>query len=89
LGRVGVTVQVHDPVASADETAHEYGITLTPLDKLRQADAVILAVAHKEYATGGWPFITRLLKNGQGTVLDIKSKLDRLQKPKGIDLWRL
>ncbi len=28
LGRVGVAVQVHDPIALPDETAHEYGITL-------------------------------------------------------------
>ena len=26
---------------------------------------------------------------GQGIVLDVKSKLDRLKKPEGIDLWRL
>jgi UDP-N-acetyl-D-galactosamine dehydrogenase len=30
-----------------------------------------------------------LLKNGQGVVLDIKSKLDRAKKPAGIELWRL
>jgi UDP-N-acetyl-D-galactosamine dehydrogenase len=89
LTRVGVAVQVHDPVASPDETVHEYGITLTPFESLRPADAVIMAVAHKDYVTGGWPLIAKLLKGGQGTVLDVKSKLDRLQKPEGIDLWRL
>jgi UDP-N-acetyl-D-galactosamine dehydrogenase len=33
--------------------------------------------------------IGRLLKGGQGIVLDVKSKLDRAQRPKEIDLWRL
>ena len=89
LGRVGLTVQVHDPIALPDETAHEYGITLTPLESLKPADAVILAVAHSDYTAGGWPLIVKLLKGGQGTVLDVKSRLDRLQKPVGIDLWRL
>jgi UDP-N-acetyl-D-glucosamine/UDP-N-acetyl-D-galactosamine dehydrogenase len=89
LGRSGVTVQVHDPIALADETAHEYGITLTPFESLRPADAVIIAVAHKDYVTGGWPLIVKLLKGGQGIVLDVKAKLDRSQKPKGVDLWRL
>ena len=89
LTRAGVTVQVHDPVALPEEAAHEYQMTLTPLDKLKAADAVILAVAHKEYVAGGWPYITRLLKDGQGAVLDVKSKLDRAQQPKEIDLWRL
>jgi UDP-N-acetyl-D-glucosamine/UDP-N-acetyl-D-galactosamine dehydrogenase len=89
LGRVGVTVQVHDPIAIPEEMVHEYDITLIPLESLRPADAVIIAVAHKDYVTGGWPLVMQLLKGGQGIVLDVKSKLDRSQKPKGIDLWRL
>ena len=47
------------------------------LDALKPADAVILAVAHEEYVAGGWPMIARLLKGGNGVVLDIKGKLDR------------
>ncbi len=89
LGRAGVNVQVHDPVASPEETAHEYDVTLMAMENLRPGDAVILAVAHKEYVTEGWPLIKRLLKQGQGIVFDIKSKLDRAQKSEGIDLWRL
>jgi UDP-N-acetyl-D-galactosamine dehydrogenase len=88
LQRVGVDVQLTDPLASSDETEHEYGIRLTPIASLRPADAVVFAVAHKDYVTGGWPFIAKLLKDGEGIVLDIKAKLDRDKKPKGIDLWR-
>ena len=89
LERVGVTVQVADPIASAEEVGHEYGVKLTSIDSLRPADAVILAVAHKEYVAGGWPLIGKLLKDGRGIVLDVKAKLDREKKPEGIDLWRL
>jgi UDP-N-acetyl-D-galactosamine dehydrogenase len=89
LERVGVNVQVSDPIASAEETADEYGIKLTPVEALRPADAVILAVAHKDYVTGGWPLVSKLLKDHQGIVLDVKARLDREKKPKGIDLWRL
>lgn len=89
LSRVGVIVQVHDPLALPDETAHEYGITLTAFAALRPADAVILAVAHNEYLMKGWPMIAKLLKQGEGVVLDVKSRLDRSQKPEGVDLWRL
>ena len=81
-------MQVADPLASSDETVHEYGISLTPIASLRPADAVVFAVAHKDYVTGGWPLIAKLLKDGTGIVLDIKAKLDREKKPKGIDLWR-
>ena len=89
LRSFNVDVQVHDPLASPDEAKHEYGLALTPLDKLKPADAVIFAVSHAEYVKGGWPLVTRLLKGGRGVVLDIKSQLDRAQKPEGIDLWRL
>jgi len=89
LERVGVRVQVADPMASAEETAHEYGIRLTPIGSLHPADAVIFAVAHKEYVVGGWPLIAKLLKENRGIVLDVKAKLDRTKKPEGIDLWRL
>ena len=89
LERVGVGVQVTDPIASAEETAHDYRIKLTPLESLRPADAVILAVAHKDYVAGSWPLVAELLKDRQGIVLDVKAKLDRAKKPAGIDLWRL
>jgi UDP-N-acetyl-D-galactosamine dehydrogenase len=56
---------------------------------LRPADAVILAVAHEEYVRGGWPMVERLLKNREGIVLDVKSQLDRAQRPAKIELWRL
>ena len=72
-----------------DETVHEYGIKLTPLESLRPADAVVFAVAHRDYVAGNWPLVAKLLKNGEGIVLDIKAKLDRTLKPEGIDLWRL
>jgi UDP-N-acetyl-D-galactosamine dehydrogenase len=89
LGRVGVGVQVHDPIAQPEETAHEYGITLMPIESLRPADAVIVAVAHDEIIAGGWPLIGKLLKGGKGIVLDVKSKFDRSQKPDSVYLWRL
>lgn len=89
LERVGVTVQVADLLASVEETAREYGIKLVPMESLRPADAVILAVAHKDYVAGGWPLVAKLLKGGEGIVLDVKARLDRGKKPEGISLWRL
>jgi UDP-N-acetyl-D-glucosamine/UDP-N-acetyl-D-galactosamine dehydrogenase len=89
LEHVGVIVQVTDPVAPLEETFREYGIKLTPLELLRPADAVIFAVAHRDYVAGSWPLVTKLLKNGEGIVFDVKARLDRAQKPEGINLWRL
>ena len=89
LGKAGIAVQVHDPLALIDDVKHEYGVSLSPLEDLQPADGVILAVAHGDYLKGGWPFVAKLLKQGQGIVFDVKSRLDRAQKPQGIDLWRL
>jgi UDP-N-acetyl-D-galactosamine dehydrogenase len=85
----GVAVQVHDPLARPEETKHEYGIELTPMDALQPADAVILAVAHEAYAREGWQLLQRLLRDRAGFVLDVRGMLDRATKPDGIELWRL
>ena len=89
LESFGLQVQVHDPLASAEDAKHEYGLTITELGWLRPADAVILAVAHGSYVEGGWPLIQKLLVGGSGLVFDVKMKLDRSARPDGIELWRL
>jgi UDP-N-acetyl-D-galactosamine dehydrogenase len=85
----GIDVQVHDPLAAAEETQRQYGIALTPMHALHAADAVILAVAHESYAEGGWQLIQGLLRDGTGLVFDVRGTLDRASKPHGIELWRL
>ena len=89
LESFGMKVQVHDPIALAHEAAHEYNIELVAEDALAPADAIVLAVAHQPLLAAGWPLITRLLKNGRGIVMDVKAKLDRAEKPAGVELWRL
>jgi UDP-N-acetyl-D-galactosamine dehydrogenase len=89
LASGGAAVQLHDPLAPAQEVNDEYGLALTALDELQPADAIVLAVAHADYLSGGWPFVTKLLKGGRGLVFDVKSRLDRAQTPQGIELWRL
>lgn len=89
LSQYGVEVQITDPLARGDEVAHEYGLTLTPLADLNPADAVILAVPHKEYLAKGWSLIQGILADGSGAVLDVKSKLDRREKTDDIVLWRM
>jgi UDP-N-acetyl-D-galactosamine dehydrogenase len=89
LQSFGVTVQISDPLADARAVAEEYGVTLTDLDALQPADAVIVAVAHDRYLEAGWPLIQRLLGDGAGLVLDVKMKLDRSSRPAGVELWRL
>ena len=89
LRRFGVRVQVHDPMADAEETHHEYGLELVPAQSLEPADAVVLAVGHKGFRQGGWTMIGGLLRGHHGFVADIKGLLDREARPAGIELWRL
>jgi len=89
LRSFGVDVQVHDPMALPEESVREYGIGLIAADALRPADAVILAVAHETFVRRGWPLVTGLLKGGAGVVLDVRGRLNRAERPVGIELWRL
>lgn len=87
LQSCGLTVQVHDPLADPSAALKEYGLVLQ--SDPAPADAVVLAVAHDAYRKSGWPLITRLLKSGRGIVMDVKGALDPLEKPAGVELWRL
>jgi UDP-N-acetyl-D-glucosamine/UDP-N-acetyl-D-galactosamine dehydrogenase len=88
LRSFGLTVQVADPFAANEECQSEYGFPVVPLDQLKPADAVILAVPHRSYVEGGWPLLTGLLKAEARLIIDVKSVLDRASKPSIIDLWR-
>jgi UDP-N-acetyl-D-glucosamine/UDP-N-acetyl-D-galactosamine dehydrogenase len=89
LHSYGLAVQVHDPLADPHEVKREYGLDLVSLEALQPADAVIFAVAHSSLVRGGWPLVTKLLKDGGGVVIDVKWQLDRARCPSCVDLWRL
>ncbi|MCP5371504.1 MAG: nucleotide sugar dehydrogenase [Hyphomicrobiales bacterium] len=89
LESYGLQVQVTDPMADPAEVKEEYGLTLTPLADLTPADAVILAVPHREYREGGWGLVTGLLHDRQGFVVDVRCALDRGGRPEGVKLWRI
>ena len=89
LGTYGVEVFVTDPQASADEAMHEYGVSLLPWDELPRADAVVVAVAHKEYAALTVADFGEKLASG-GAFIDVKSAFDAaVVKNAGYRLWRL
>jgi len=89
LDSYGLNVQVFDPMASHEEAMHEYGINLLKREQLSPADAVVLAVPHREFLDQGWGLIEALLEGGSGVVMDVKGRLARDQRPQGVTLWRL
>lgn len=69
-------ITVFDPWANIDRVKKEYGIGVVnalPMDK--KYNAIILAVAHKQFANTDW----RSLLNNNGIVYDVKGFLDRDQ----------
>lgn len=49
LKEYGVNVLVTDPIAEENEVKEEYGLELTKYEDIKDMDAVIVAVGHKEY----------------------------------------
>lgn len=88
LGEFGIQALVHDPVASAADVKHEYGITLAPFEELRALDAVVLAVSHKAYVEMGQERITATLRDG-GIVVDVKSALEPTKLDRRVRYWSL
>ncbi len=89
LQSYGVDVYVHDPVATADEAEHEYGLKLVSWEDLPRADAVIAAVSHRELL--GRPLTdiqSKLVDNG--CFIDVKSRFDsKSLGDVGYSVWRL
>jgi len=89
LETYGVEAHVFDPLADAEEAQHEYGIKLESWESLPRADAVIVAVPHKEVlALSLADFQTKLNENA--CFIDVKSQFDpEALREAGYCLWRL
>lgn len=89
LKSYGCRVHIHDPIASDREAQHEYGICLTPWDRLPMANAIIAAVPHKDYADMGIGRIVGKLVPS-GIFADVKGAFDPDSvRATGVHLWRL
>lgn len=93
LNTYGIKPVVVDPWASEKDAMHEYGIKLTRMEDVADANCVIVAVAHKEFKALGLDDIKKLFKssNGEESVLiDVKG-LYRIEdlEASGMRWWRL
>lgn len=89
LRDAGAVVNVHDPLADAADARHEYDIDLVGWEALPRADAVVLAVPHRQFLEMSTTVFVEKLAAG-GCVIDIKSALDRSAlEHAGVRLWRL
>jgi len=89
LESYGVEVHVFDPVADGAEAQHEYGIALESWATLPKADAVVVAVPHKEVLALSLPDFQSKLNEG-GCFIDVKSQFDpKALREAGYCVWRL
>jgi UDP-N-acetyl-D-glucosamine/UDP-N-acetyl-D-galactosamine dehydrogenase len=89
LKSYGIRIHAHDPVADAGEAREDYGLELEVWAELPRADAIIVAVAHRQFV--GRPLADYLAKVVQGgCFIDVKGRFDltALQQA-GLTTWRL
>jgi UDP-N-acetyl-D-galactosamine dehydrogenase len=89
LKSYGVNVHVVDPVCDPRDAQSEYGLELTEWKDLPEADAIVMAVAHRELVEKPLPDYLGKIKKG-GCFIDIKSRYDKQKlEAEGIKVWRL
>ncbi len=93
LKEYGITPTVVDPWASERDAMHEYGVTLTKLEDVKDVDCLIVAVAHNEFKALTLDEIKALFRDCQDNekvLLDVKGlyKISELDAS-GMRYWRL
>ena len=91
LSKYGIETAIVDPWADPDAAKKVYGLTLTPMDEIRDADCVVVAVAHREFCELGVEGLLRLFgRNDVKILIDIKGIFDINElKKSDIIWWRL
>ena len=89
LHEFGVETFVHDPAAARDDALHEYGVRIVDWEDLPCADALIVAVAHKQFLRlPVSEYGRKIVRNG--CLIDVKSVLDPQPfRREGLSVWRL
>ena len=93
LGEYGITPVVVDPEADAAEAKRLYGITFNTMDDVKDMDAVIMAVCHKDFVDYKQSDIDKFFskKNSRKVLMDLKGMydLDEYSDKSGYLYWRL
>jgi UDP-N-acetyl-D-galactosamine dehydrogenase len=87
LRSFGLKPIIHDPLAQSPQVARDLGISLTPLSRFKNLDALILAVPHAPYRKMVAELPAMLRKGG--ILADIKSVVDRKLIPSDVRYWSL
>lgn len=85
---------VCDPWASEVDAMREYGVTLTSMEAISEADCLVLAVAHDEFKKLRWDELRAMYKNEVPTkecvLIDVKGLRNMSEaEDRGYRYWRL
>ncbi len=94
LEEYDITPTIVDPWASEADAMHEYGVTLTELKDVSDADCVIVAVAHNEFKALSLENIKSLFRtditDDKKVLIDVKGLYSvKDLKESGMAYWRL
>ena len=91
LKEYGVNVHVVDPMAEKIEAKKEYNIELENLKDIKNMDAIIIAVGHKEYREMNIKDLHQYYNEvySKPLLVDVKSIFDKEEAEKEYDYWRL
>lgn len=90
LREYGIEPFISDSNADAVEAKHLYGVEFVDISKIKDMDAVILAVAHMEFSKFTIADMDKLFGEGQKVLLDLKGLFDRKEyEDAGYCYWRL
>ena len=87
LKSFGVSASIVDPRARTEDVVHEYHIALAGLNGLRDLDALVLAVPHRDFLNDKPALFAKLKHNG--ILIDVKSALDPADVPSHLTYWSL
>ena len=91
LKEYGVNVHVVDPIADKLEAKKEYGIELENPNDIKNMDAIIVAVGHKEYRDMDIKELHQYYNEvySKPLLIDVKSIFSKEEAEKEYDYWRL
>lgn len=92
LQEYGITPMVVDPAADVAEAKRLYGITFNTMEDIKEMDAVIVAVSHKQFLTLDKEKISSLYSKAHAkkVLVDIKGIFDRKEySTEDYIYWRL
>ena len=94
LNEYGIVPKIVDPWANDHDAMHEYGVTLTKIEDVSDADCIIVAVAHDEFKALSLDKLKTLyrkdLADSEKVLLDVKGVYGISDlKASGMSYWRL